>query len=72
MRPQVHYDANGRAHRHKVVAGTGCGKLGYSSRKIAASAAANSRRTTGEDIRPYKCPHGCHCWHIGHHPWWAK
>lgn len=44
-----------------------CGKLAYSSKKVALANAAHARRETGENIRAYKCG-PCHCWHIGHPP----
>ena len=44
-----------------------CGKQGYSSKKVALAKAKASARDTGEDIRAYRCPRGCHAWHLGHH-----
>ena len=46
----------------------GCPKQGYTNRKAAAPAAAFARRTTGDTIEPYRCPHGGHVFHIGHPP----
>ncbi len=71
MRPRTIIDNEGRVHRSKVITGTPCGKNGYASRKLAASAAAASRRHTGDDIHAYRCS-ACHCFHIGHRPWWAR
>lgn len=71
MRPVTHVDQTGYVHRSKTITHTPCGKQGYTSRKLAATAAAISRRASGQNIRPYRCD-GCHCWHIGHPPWWAR
>lgn len=45
----------------------GCGKLAYSSKKVAKAKAAEQARETCEVIRAYHCD-DCHCWHMGH-PW---
>lgn len=71
MRPVAKVDRFGTVHRIGFVPDTPCGKTGYTSRKAAAAKAAASRRETGDDIRHYKCE-ACHCWHIGHRPWWTR
>lgn len=43
-----------------------CGKVSYSSRKIAISVAKRTSREKGELIEAYKCKRGCHAWHLGH------
>ena len=48
----------------------GCGKYGYTGRKIAKNAAAIARRDTGEPIYAYRCTRGGHVWHIGHPRGW--
>lgn len=65
MQPHVEIGDDGKVYRHKVTKSR-CGKNAYTSRKLALSAAAIARKTTGEDIRAYKCPYGCHAWHQGH------
>ncbi len=56
--------------KSKVVPHTPCGKAGYTSRKIAASAAARVRRETGEPVEHYHCG-ACHLAHVGHPPGWV-
>lgn len=69
MKPRTMVDdATGRVRRVKVIYRTACGKYGYTSRKLAAAYAKAAQRSTGELIEPYRCPHGCHVWHIGHPP----
>lgn len=70
MRTQIQLDDMGKVSRSKVArrGKCGCPKAAYSSRKIAAARAAQARRERGELILPYRCPHGGHCWHIGHPP----
>lgn len=58
----------GKVRAVKVVPSRRCGKLAYSSKKLALSQAAIARRETGERIEAYKCRNGCHCWHLGHPP----
>lgn len=73
MRARIVTDVNGRVHRQHTIAHSPCGKQAYTSRKLAATAAAQARKATdGDDIRAYRCIDGCHCWHIGHRPWWAR
>lgn len=48
----------------------GCGKQGYTSRKVALEKAAIARRETDEPIQAYRCTRGGHCWHLGHPPGW--
>lgn len=50
----------------KPCPGCGAAKFVYDGRKKAATAAAQSRRASGETIRPYHCPGGRGVWHIGH------
>lgn len=69
MRPKVirRFD-EGPIRRTKVLifgADCGCGKVAYTSWKVAAEHAARLRRQTGETIEPYHCKPG-HCWHVGH------
>ena len=71
MRPVTHTDEHGTVHRSDTIAWTPCGKRGYTSRKLAATVAASARRRTGDDIRHYRCD-DCHCFHVGHRPWWAR
>lgn len=54
----------------KIIPNTACGKRGYTCRKVAAAMAARARSESGEPIEPYRCEHGCHCFHIGHPPGW--
>ncbi len=72
MKPATHVDQQGRVHRSKTITHTPCDKQGYTSRELAATAAAIRRLATGDNITAYKCRDGCHCWHIGHTPWWAQ
>lgn len=68
-------DATGTVHgTSKVVYNPpcGCGKFGYTGRKVALHAAAIARRDTGEPIDAYKCTRGGSCWHIGHPPGWRQ
>lgn len=71
MKPRTIAHDSGLITRSKVVKITACGKQGYSSKKMAKASAVHSARMTGDDIRAYKCD-GCHCWHIGHTPWWLR
>lgn len=69
-------DAAGTVHgTSKVVYNPpcGCGKFGYTGRKVALHAAAIARRDTGEPIDAYRCvKRGSHVWHIGHPPGWRQ
>lgn len=61
----------GKVERQQTVSPTNtrcdCGKIGYTSRKAAATAASVARRETdGDPIYPYKCVRGGHVYHIGH------
>lgn len=64
----------GKVLRTKVVrvGRCGCGKLAYSSRKLAKATAAVEARSTGEPIYAYKCVRGGHCWHLGHPIGWRR
>lgn len=62
---KVENDAGG-LRRVQAVRSTRCGKLAYPSRKFAKQTAAVRSRETGEVLEAYKCPHGCHAWHVGH------
>lgn len=73
MRPRTVVDTNtGRVRRTPVVRDTPCGKNGYTSRKLAAAVAKRASKQTGETIEAYRCPHGCHVWHVGHPPGYAR
>lgn len=49
----------------------GCGKQGYTSKKVAKMHAAIARRDFGEPIIAYRCTAPrAHWWHIGHPPGW--
>lgn len=65
MRPRTVTSGDGQVRRVKITPSP-CGKLAYSSRKLALSTAAIQARATGEQIEAYKCTRGCHAWHIGH------
>lgn len=66
MRPRAVINENdGRVRREQVVRWSGCGKVAYSSRKLAKDRAKRSSHVTGELIHAYHC-HPCHAWHIGH------
>lgn len=67
MRAVVRASDAGKVHRVHAVP-SACGKLAYTSRKRAKAAAAVNRREFGENVEAYKCPNGCHAWHIGHPP----
>lgn len=69
MRSRKHPDEEGRISRSKTVANTGCGKRGYTSRKVAAQVAARQRKQSGELIEYYRCKR-CHVFHIGHPRGW--
>lgn len=63
--------ARRRPHDGKItgahmIRDTPCGKAGYRGRKLALQVAGEQRRLTGELIEAYRCPHGCHLWHLGH------
>ena len=51
-------------------AGCPCGKVAYSSRKLAAAAAVAASKDSGEPIEAYHCTRGGHCFHIGHPIGW--
>lgn len=71
MRTRRHHHSDGTlAAKSKVIPHTPCGKAGYTTRKIAAAAAARVRRETGEPVEVYHCDEGCHAFHIGHPPGW--
>ena len=57
-----------KLERTHAVPSERCGKLAYSSRKVAKMYARFQSRETGEMIEAYRCVRGCHCWHIGHPP----
>lgn len=65
MRAPTTVDSETGKVTRRYSAPSGCGKLAYSGRKVAAMQAAIARRDTGENIRHYKCV-DCHAWHIGH------
>ena len=57
-----------KLERTHAVPSARCGKLAYSSKKVAKMYAAAQTRSSGEHIEAYRCIRGCHCWHIGHPP----
>lgn len=65
--PVAHDDVTGKARRQRSTYSTRCGKNTYPSGKIARAVAAEARKATGEEIRPYHC-YSCHGHHIGHPP----
>lgn len=67
MKPVRRISGRGHVTVVKAARSPVCGKLAYSSKKVALATAAHARRETGENIRAYKCG-PCHCWHIGHPP----
>lgn len=71
MRPRTKLNGEtGKIERTPATRGhCPCGKIAYSSRKVAAQQAAIARARTGhaEVIRPYHSE-VCHAWHIGHPP----
>lgn len=72
MRAPTTFGTDGKAHRTRVLTRTACGKNGYTTKKLAKQVAAMQRKDSGEPIFAYRCPHGCHVWHIGHPPGWRR
>lgn len=71
MRTRRHHSEGALVAKSKTIPLTGCGKAGYTSRKIAAAQAAKVRRETGEPVEVYHCGEGCHCFHLGHPSGWS-
>lgn len=59
---------DGKMRAVRVQRTSRCGKAAYRGRKVALAKAAEQTRITGELIEAYRCPYGCHAWHIGHPP----
>lgn len=72
MRAPTRTSESGKVHRLRVIPTTACGKQGYVTRKLAATAAAVERKRSGEPIFAYRCVRGCHLFHIGHPPGWKR
>lgn len=70
MRPRTNqHPDTGYVTRSKVTRNCrGCGKVAYSSRKLAAAAVARIRRQTGDQALEVYHDYGCHALHIGHRP----
>lgn len=47
------------------------GKIQYKSSYSAKHAARQMREKTGDKLTPYVCKN-CHCWHIGHTPFYKQ
>jgi len=72
VRPRAVVLEGGKVRRTKVtrMGRCRCGKLAYSSRKLAKARAVHESKATGEPIYAYHCVRGGHCWHIGHPIGW--
>lgn len=62
---------DGTAYRPKVERSARCGKLTYSTKKIAKNKAREASRISGDRIEAYHC-YPCHGYHIGHVPGTAR
>lgn len=73
MRARVVVLEGGKVRRAKVTrCRCTCGKLAYSSRKIAKARAIHEAKASGEPIHAYHCVRGGHCWHLGHPIGWHR
>lgn len=73
MRPKKTHAPNGRLVGKTDIVGprrNGCPKNRYASKKVAKQRAIASAKLLNEPIHAYKCPKGCHAWHIGHPIGW--
>lgn len=67
MRARLRFNPEGGAYRQPWERSERCGKLTYSTKKVAKAKARISARESGEDIEAYHC-YPCHGYHIGHAP----
>lgn len=66
MRPRIRL-TEGKVVRRKAGRWCPCGKVAYSSRKLATTTAKRQTRQAGEDVEAYH-DFRCHAWHVGHPP----